>query len=152
MNRITNIYLLSWFSLGLFLLVARPCLAQSIVFEKVDKWTKTFDKAKRSSKYVFVYGYSSVCYPCKSVDQNIFNDEDLIKNLNAGFINVKIDLDSPAGKDLVIKHKLSVNKSYPVFLFLSGNGQVHQVQGYPTAAVIRNDIDEVVEKFSTASD
>lgn len=119
--------------------------SSGIQFEKPTGWQEILAKAKTENKYIFVDCYATWCGPCKLMDEKTYPSEKVGQYLNAGFISVRMQVDSTNKDDAQIKgmygdvHKMVQEyriNSLPTFLFFSPDGRiVHRDTGY------RNDSD-----------
>lgn len=76
--------------------------------------------AKRENKNIFVDTYTEWCVPCKKLDKEFLNQE-LGEYFNEQFVNVKFDMDSPAGKEIHRKYDVFF---VPTLLILSPQGEL----------------------------
>lgn len=74
--------------------------------------------AKEEGKPLFIDTYAKWCIPCKKMDA-VFRDRDVAQILNDNFINVKVNMDQPYGKDYQRKYGVVF---LPTFLFLDKTG------------------------------
>jgi thiol-disulfide isomerase/thioredoxin len=73
--------------------------------------------AKSSGKKILLDFEAVWCGPCHTMDQWIWNDEEVAHEINAGFIGVKIDVDTEKG--LVTRFK---TVGYPTMIILDSTG------------------------------
>src|SRR5690554_554135 len=84
--------------LFIFLMIHLSVLSQGIDFiESMDSWEAVVQKSKAENKPIFVDVYTEWCGPCKWMDQNVFNQSEVGENMNAAFINVKVDAEKGWG-------------------------------------------------------
>ena len=76
--------------------------------------------AQNEDKLVFIDTYTSWCIPCKKLEKEFLNKE-LGAFLNANFVNVKFDMDTPAGKEIFRKYDVFF---VPTLLILDGSGNI----------------------------
>ena len=82
--------------------VALLCLALSAFAAPPPKpklvhwmnYTEALEKAKESSKLIFVDLYADWCVPCRIMDANTYSDPTVASLLNTRFVPVKLDADS----------------------------------------------------------
>lgn len=117
-------------------------IAQSgkgIRFEKDITWNQVLAKAKAENKYIFMDCYATWCSPCKLMDNQVFNRNDVGAAYNQ-FISVKVQMDSTemdaANTRLWYRDADKIRKSasilaYPTYLFFSPEGKlIHKATGY----------------------
>ncbi|MFT7029395.1 MAG: thioredoxin-related protein [Marinoscillum sp.] len=96
-------------------------LAQDgINFEKLE-WGEALQKAKESNQLVFLEGYTNWSQPCAILEKYTFSDKEVAGFYNHNFINVRIDMEDIPGFLIAEEYLVS---SFPVLLFLDGEGQV----------------------------
>lgn len=127
---------------ALLLIFILPLFAISqpgIKFEHELSWKEIQAKAKAENKYIFVDGWTTWCGPCIYMAKNIFPMESVGSFFNEKFINVKMQLDTSAKDDDLVKshyqdahdlmttYKINV---FPTYLFFDPNGKlVHRGVG-----------------------
>ncbi|MBX2840231.1 MAG: thioredoxin family protein [Flammeovirgaceae bacterium] len=90
----------------------------AVIFEK-SNFETSLKKAKSENKYIFIDFYTGWCTPCLSFTKNVLTDEEVGKNMNDTFINLKYDAEK--GEGIIIANKYNVH-SYPTLLILDKNG------------------------------
>jgi thioredoxin-related protein len=94
-------------------------------------WKEALEKAAGEDQLVFVDAYTTWCGPCKKMSKQVFPDPKVGEFFNASFISIKVDMESPEGREFYSKYPVS---SYPTFLFINGSGEVvHKVSGFRPA-------------------
>jgi len=113
----------------LCVLICHNNMAQ-ISFSKM-KWEDALITAKEENKPIFIDFYTTWCGPCKVLDKNAFQDQELGAYMNEQFICLKYDAENP-NFDWVAK-KYTV-QSYPTLLYFNASGKlIHRVSGIRTA-------------------
>jgi thiol-disulfide isomerase/thioredoxin len=138
-------------------LISNILMAQGIVFE-TGTWEEVSQKAENEDKLIFVDAYTTWCGPCKAMAANVFTHADVGSFYNKTFLNVKMDMESPAGREFGKKYPVS---AYPTLLFINGSGKVvkkviggQQVAGFlalgaETAKLGGPSIEELEAKFNS---
>lgn len=83
-------------------------------------WKQALQKARETSKPVFVDFYASWCGPCKYMSKNVFTDPEVAKFYNEHFISFKIDAEKEES-ELVERVGL---KAYPTLIFFNSEGEI----------------------------
>ena len=100
--------------------------AQGIEFEH-GTLEEAFVKAKKENKIVFMDCYTTWCGPCKLLAKSVFTQKEVGSFFNKNFVNVKMDMESEAGKSLISKYKVS---AFPTLLWLDADGNMqHRTVG-----------------------
>lgn len=82
-------------------------------------FSQALEKAKKTSKPIFLDCYTSWCGPCKHMANNVFTLPQAGEFFNSGFINIKIDMEK--GEGIQLKEKFEV-KAFPTFIIFDSNG------------------------------
>ncbi len=100
--------------------------AQGIEFEH-GSLEEALAKAKKENKIVFMDCYTTWCGPCKYLAKNVFTQKEVGDFFNKNFVNVKMDMESEAGKPLMGKYNVS---AFPTLLWLDADGNIqHKTVG-----------------------
>ena len=100
--------------------------AQGIEFEQ-GTFGEALAKAKKENKIIFMDCYTTWCGPCKYLAKNVFTQEKVGDFFNKNCVNVKMDMESEAGKPLMAKYNVS---AFPTLLWLDADGNVqHKTVG-----------------------
>ncbi|MFZ4426260.1 MAG: thioredoxin family protein [Saprospiraceae bacterium] len=94
--------------------------SQGIVFFK-GTWDEALAKAKAEDKPIFVDAFTTWCGPCKVMSKSVFTDNRVGEVYNAGFINLKIDMEQPEGLRFQETYPVS---AYPTLYYIASDGQV----------------------------
>ncbi|MDO5978210.1 thioredoxin family protein [Flavivirga spongiicola] len=94
-------------------------LAQGINFETSD-WASIKSKAKEAKKLIFIDVYTTWCGPCKWMEKNTFNDEEVGIFYNNNFVSFKVDAEKEKGLDFAKEYNIS---SFPTLLFVDKEGK-----------------------------
>lgn len=95
---------------------------------KVTTLAEAEEAAKTQNKLLFVFAHASWCPTCKKMEQNVLIQKELGAAYNQDFLNVAIDIDSPAGKEL--------QKTYPIratptlFFFKADGSLAKKIEGF----------------------
>ncbi|MCZ4695576.1 thioredoxin [Ancylomarina euxinus] len=110
----------------LVLLISGNVFSEGIKFEH-GTLNEAFAKAKQENKLIFIDCYTTWCGPCKYLSKKVFTNDEVGDFFNARFINMKMDMESDAGKLISGKYQV---KSFPTLLWLDFEGNVqHRVVG-----------------------
>ncbi|MGZ2371683.1 thioredoxin fold domain-containing protein [Ancylomarina sp. YFZ004] len=100
--------------------------AQGIEFEH-GTLEEALVKAKKENKIIFMDCYTTWCGPCKYLSKNIFTQKQVGDFFNKNFVNVKMDMESEAGKPLMAMYNVS---AFPTLLWLDADGNIqHKTVG-----------------------
>ena len=119
------------------LLIAFPLLIlaqeKGVHFQHEASWKEVQAKAKAEKKYIFMDCFTTWCGPCKYMSASIFPMENVGTFMNDKFISVKVQLDTTAKDDEVVKswyqdgHDLAQKydvRAYPTYLVFDEDGNV----------------------------
>lgn len=101
----------------------------------LDKdWQSVLTLAKKTHKPIFVDAYTSWCAPCQEMRQTTFKDRHIAARLNAGFVNIAIDVEKGAGIAFADKYQVT---AYPTLLFINGDGKIiKRIEGFADAKAL----------------
>jgi len=102
------------------LLFTTSVFSQGIEFFH-GEWKDALAEAEKTEKLVFVDAYAQWCGPCKRMAREVFTQAEVGDFFNANFINLKLDMETPDGRDFGTKFPVS---AYPTLFFLNGDGEI----------------------------
>ena len=107
--------------LSILLIVSFGMFAQSggVKWEE-GTFSQALEKAKKTSKPIFLDCYTSWCGPCKQMADRVFTLPQAGEFFNSRFINIKIDMEK--GEGVQLKERFEV-KAFPTFIILDSNGK-----------------------------
>lgn len=114
--------------------------SKGIEWVDAASWEEVKSLAKNENKYIFVDCYATWCQPCKMMDKEVYENEQVGEFLNSKFISVKIQMDKTKNDNdrvkswyddaFMITQQYNIS-SYPSYLFFSPDGSVvHKQTGY----------------------
>ena len=114
-----------------------------------DNWETAKTRAVAENKILLVDLYFQGCAACAQMDEEVFPNETISKELNKGFINFKSDITKDEiGKKLCLKYGVT---GFPTFLFMNGEGKIIDIiSGYQSFEELSNSIAIVKENASKA--
>lgn len=102
--------------------------AAQINFLENPQWGDVLKRAKQENKLIFLDAFATWCGPCKSMETDVYTNEQVANFYNTNFINVKYDMEKGEGPMLAEKFTIKV---YPSLLFLNSEGNVlHKGVGF----------------------
>ncbi len=107
---------------GLVLLILITCnsYGQGIEFFH-GTWKEALEEAKKEDKLIFVDTYTTWCGPCKQMAAKVFTQKAAGDYYNANFINMKLDMEKPDGRDFEVTYPVT---AYPTLMFINSNGDL----------------------------
>jgi thiol-disulfide isomerase/thioredoxin len=109
-----------WMSVIFFLSALVGGFSQGITFFK-GTWEEALAKAKAEDRPIFVDAFTTWCGPCKVMSKSVFTDNRVGEVYNAGFINMKIDMEQAEGLRFQETYPVS---AYPTLYYIAPDGQV----------------------------
>ncbi|WP_316832922.1 thioredoxin family protein [Pedobacter aquatilis] len=135
-----NIICLAWLLISA--LTSKP-QTHGINFERADSWNEVLRMAKREKKNIFVDCFATWCGPCKMMDKDVYENNDVGKIINSKYISVKLQLDRSALDNIYTRSwysdaQLIMNtyqvSVYPTMLFIAPDGRIlSKLSGYLNA-------------------
>ena len=133
----------SFFLLAYFFFACHLCYSQGIEFVEISSFSEAVQKAKDSSKSIFVDCYTEWCGPCKMMAKKEFVKEEAGSYFNPRFVSVKIDMEKGEGPALAKKYDIH---AYPTFLFFSAEGkEIGRLVGAEGIADFINHVDSLID-------
>lgn len=111
--------------IAILLLASVSAGAQGVKFRH-GGFDEALKEAAQRDMMVFVDYMATWCGPCKKAQQEVFDNDSLAVFFNTHFICVKIDSDTPEGKQFNDRYSI---QSLPSFLFIRPNGEVAVREG-----------------------
>lgn len=100
--------------------------------------------AVSSNKIVFIDFYTTWCGPCKWMDSNVFNQNEVATKFNRHFINYKVDAEDFEGVNTALKYRVA---GYPTYVFLTPQGEViHRLEGMIPQESFMQVVDEILSE------
>ncbi|MCW3805175.1 thioredoxin family protein [Plebeiibacterium marinum] len=137
MKKIALLSMLITFSYALF------AQEQGIIFSHDSLLSDILKKSEKLKKPVFIDCYTKWCGPCKQLAKNVFPQKEVGEFYNSHFINVKFDMESTEGANIMEKYKI---QAFPTLLFLDSDGEIIHAQ------LGAGDANSVIELGKTALD
>lgn len=104
--------------------------SQGIEF-KQGEWNNVKDLAAQEDKIIMMDVYADWCVPCKTMDKEVFKNDEVGIFYNANFINYKVDAEK--GEGIKIAENYDV-KYFPTILFIESSGKlIDKKMGYIAA-------------------
>ncbi len=90
--------------------------------------------AAKEGKIIFADFHADWCKPCKEMEQKVFTDPAVANYFNKHFINYKINIKTPLGKQLKSQYRVY---DYPSLLFIDATGETQLTSiGYIDAPML----------------
>ncbi len=108
-------------------------IESGIQFNSGVSWEQIKEKAKIENKYIFLDCFATWCGPCRKMDQEVYNTEEVGTFTDNHFIAVKVQLDSTKQDNEGIRswyadaHAIMKEFNvavFPTYLFLSPDGKI----------------------------
>ena len=133
--------------ISIFLLIAASVLTSQTAAQTGIQWEKDLEKAKSraraENKPLLLHFYGDACAPCQLMARDVFPNPQVIAQLNADFIAVKIN--ASATPELMAPYQVSL---VPTDVFLSPTGEkVHVRKGGANVATFLGEVTTIAAKF-----
>jgi len=107
---------------------------KGIRFDKGVAYSKILKQAKAQNKPIFIEFYTTWCSPCKWIQKDVFELDQVGKLFNENFINIKVDAEKGEGPTLAAQFGVM---GFPTLIYLDSNGDVVDSQlGMTTATKV----------------
>lgn len=120
------------------LMIGMNAMAQhhSVQFQDLT-FEEAMMKARKTQKIIFVdiEGSKMKCDPCREVENKVFTVDSIADFMNKNCINIKMDMNSDAGKKFA---KRLVMLMYPVYAFYDENG--NQLEFINSTSILKNPV------------
>jgi thioredoxin 1 len=121
MKKIMKKIIFGMFLIGMFTLNAQVNFEAKSLKEAIEL-------AKKSKKRVIIDFTATWCGPCKLMDKKVFSKPEVGNIVNNKFVAVKMDVDTPEGKELQSKYSID---SVPTMILIDTDGRVlKRLEGY----------------------
>jgi len=114
--------MLKIFITALLFLSGSGLYAQGISFFH-GSWGEALEEAKKDDRIIFVDAYAKWCGPCKRMAREVFTQEEVGDFFNNNFINLKLDMEEPAGFEFGKNYPVT---AFPTLFFLDSEGNILQ--------------------------
>ena len=113
-------------------------------------WAEAKAKAAEESKPIFVDAYAVWCGPCKRMAAQVFTLPEVGEFFNANFINMKIDMEQPMGREFGKEYPV---RAYPTLFFIDAKGEeLKKVVGGQSAEGLMAHAAAVLKSFDTSGE
>jgi len=113
---------------------------KGVKFEQLKNWDDILAKARTENKDIFVDCYTTWCGYCKKMDKEVYVDSAVGSYLNQRYISVRVQIDSTAYDNQIVKNWYNTAKKFkesygfsgfPSYLFFSSKGNLlHRGTGF----------------------
>jgi len=98
---------------------------KGIQFNKGTSYSTILKRAKSQNKPIFIDFYTTWCAPCKWMDKDVFQLDQVGELFNKNFINLKVDAEKGEGPMLAQQFGVI---GFPTLIYLDSNGDVVESQ------------------------
>lgn len=107
---------------------------KGIHFKEGGSFAGILKKAKAENKPIFIDFYTTWCAPCKWMERDVFELDQVGQLFNENFINVKVDAEKGEGPMLATQFGVV---GFPMLVYLDSNGDMVESQlGMTTATTV----------------
>jgi len=107
---------------------------KGINFKEGTSFASILKKAKAENKPIFIDFYTTWCAPCKWLEKDVFELQQVGDLFNENFINVKVDAEKGEGPLLAAQYGVV---GFPMLVYLDSNGDTVESQlGMTTATTV----------------
>lgn len=124
-------------------------VVKGIRFDEGTSYSKILQRAKSQNKPIFIEFYTTWCAPCKWMQKDIFELDQVGKLFNDNFVNLKVDAEKGEGPGLAAQFGVM---GFPMLVYLDSNGDVVDSQlGMTTATVVMDKARRTIEVNKASS-
>jgi len=98
---------------------------KGIHFKEGASFASILKKAKAENKPIFIDFYTTWCAPCKWMEKDVFELDQVGDLFNENFINVKVDAEKGEGPTLTAQFGVM---GFPTLVYLDSNGDMVESQ------------------------
>lgn len=111
-----------------------------------DDMQRARQKVDDEGKLLFVDVYATWCGPCKMMDRDVYTDPDVARYMNAHFVNVRMDGETPFGRKYAAANQL---EGYPsMFIFAPDGEDVGKIVGFRPAVELLTAVTGMKENYT----
>lgn len=103
----------------------KKVVQKGVQFNKGTSYATILKRAKSQNKPIFIDFYTTWCAPCKWMDKDVFELDQVAELFNKNFINLKVDAEKGEGPTLAAQFGVV---GFPTLIYLDSNGDVVESQ------------------------